>query len=208
MNMGEKTRRAVAYYSVALCACLLPSAALGQKPAAARADDHAALRGLLEKGVEALNKRNFDAIAPSVHPNFTIITVDNRKHVGLDAFKKYYFGLFEGPGAVLTNFQTKAVADEETRFVDRNTGLVYGTSEDVYTFKDGDVRTMQTRWSALTRKDAGGWKLVNVHFSTNLLDNPVIDGVKSFYRKLAVGAGLLGLVVGGLAVALLRRRPG
>jgi ketosteroid isomerase-like protein len=206
MNMVWNMKRAVAY-RVALCACLLPSAVLGQTPPAGRADDHDALRALLVKGVDALNKRNFDAIAPNVHPSFTIITVDNRKHVGLDAFKKYYFGLFEGPGAVLKNFETKAVADEETRFVDVNTGIVYGTSQDVYTFKDGDVRAMETRWSALTKKDSDGWKLVNVHFSTNLLDNPVIDGVKSFYRKLAAGAGVLGLLVGGLLVALVRRRP-
>jgi len=207
MNMGVKSKRIVAYHSIVLCAFLWSSVALAQGKPAARAEDHAALRGILENGVEALNKRKFDVIAANVHPNFTIITVDNGKHVGLDAFKKYYLGLFEGPGAILKNFQTKAIADEETRFIDANTGLVYGTSEDVYTFADGDVRTMQTRWSALTQKDAGGWKLVSVHFSTNLLDNPVLDGVKSFYKKVAVGAALLGLLLGGLLVALLRRRP-
>ena len=52
-----------------------------------RHDDHEALRALMKKAVEALNTRNFDAIAPSLHKNFTIVTVDNRKFTGLDEFK-------------------------------------------------------------------------------------------------------------------------
>jgi ketosteroid isomerase-like protein len=194
-------KRALAFCLV-LAVCALPAAAQPD-----RAKDHDALRALLAKGAEALNKRNFDAIAPSLHPNFTIITADNRKHVGVDAFKKYYLGLFDGPDAMLKNFETKVVADEETRFIDANTGVVYGTSTDTFTFKDGDVRSMQTRWSALTQKDPDGWKLVNVHFSANVLDNPVIDGVKSFYQKLIVAAAILGLLIGALLYALLRRRP-
>jgi uncharacterized protein (TIGR02246 family) len=190
----------------AFCLALMLPAAAPAQPAD-RAKDHEQLRALLAQGADALNKRNFDAIAKNIHPNFTIITADSRKHVGLDAFRKYYTGLFEGPNAMLKNFETKVTADEETRFIDANTGVVYGTSQETYTFRDGDTRIMQTRWSAVTNKDQDGWKLVNVHFSTNVLDNPVVDGVKSFYLKLAIGAAVLGLVLGALLFALLRRRP-
>jgi ketosteroid isomerase-like protein len=192
-----------------LTAALLaaPIGAFAQtQPPEERAEDHKVLRALLANGAEALNKRSFDKIAPSLHPNFTIITADNRKHVGLDAFKQYYTSLFEGSGAILKNFDTKLVADDTTRFIDANTGVVYGTSQDTFTFKDGEVRSMQTRWSAVTKKETDGWKLVNVHFSANVLDNPVIDGVKSFYNKLIAGAAVLGAVVGALVFALVRRR--
>ena len=165
------------------------------------------MRALLVRGAETLNSRNFDAIAPSVDSGFTIITVDNQKHVGLDAFKKYYLGLFDGPNALLAKFETRVTADEETRFVDANTGVTYGTSQDTFHFKDGEVRTMQTRWSAVTKKDTGGWKLVNVHLSANVLDNPVLDATKSFSKKLVALGVVIGLVVGGLLVAFLRRRP-
>lgn len=186
---------------LALAALALPAAAQD------RAKDHEELRALLTKGAEALNQRNFDAIAPSLHPSFTIITVDNRKHVGLDAFKKYYAAQFDGPDALLKSFEAKLEADEETRFIDVDTGLVYGTSRETYTFRDGDVRTMQTRWSAVTKKEGGAWKLASVHFSTNVLDNPVLEGVKSFYTKLAAGAAVLGLVLGAALFGLFRRRP-
>jgi ketosteroid isomerase-like protein len=193
------------------CFVLLPlilaAGAWAQGPQSAElAKDHDALRALLVRGAEALNKRNFDAVAPSLHPAFTIITADNQKHVGLDAFKKYYLGLFEGPNAVLSKFETRVTADDETRFIDAGTGVVYGTSQETYQFKDGDVRTMQTRWSAVTKKEAGDWKLVNVHFSANVLDNPVLDATKSVSKKLAAGGAVIGLVVGVLLMALLRRR--
>jgi uncharacterized protein (TIGR02246 family) len=199
----------------ALClALILPAAALVQSASALaqpkpadRKEDHDALRTLLAQGAEALNKRNFDTIAKSVHPNFVIITADNQKHVGLDAFRKYYTGLFDGPNAVLKNFEAKVTADDETRFVEANTGVSYGTSQETYTFRDGDVRTMQTRWSAVMKKENDGWKLVNVHFSASVLDNPVVEGVKSFYVKLAIGAAVLGLLIGAALLALMRRRP-
>ena len=186
---------------------ILAAGASAQAPQTAeRAKDHDVLRALLVRGAEALNKRNFDAVAPSLHPAFTIITADNQKHVGLDAFKKYYLGLFDGPNAVLSKFETRVAVDDETRFIDADTGVVYGTSQETYQFKDGDVRTMQTRWSAVTKKEAGDWKLVNVHFSANVLDNPVLDATKSFSKKLAAGGAVIGLVVGVLLMALLRRR--
>lgn len=172
-----------------------------------RAEDHAMLRALLAKGAEALNSRNFDAIAPSLDPNFTIITVDNQKHVGLDAFKKYYASLFDGPSAIFSKIEARVTADDLTHFVDPSTGITYGTSEETYHFKDGDVRTMRTRWSAVSKKEGGAWKLVTVHFSTNVLDNPVLDAAKSLTKKIAAAAAVIGLVVGVLLMFLLRRRP-
>lgn len=193
--------------SAALLLAVVSGDVLSQaQMAAEREADHAALRALLVKGAEALNTRNFDAIAPSLHPSLTVITVDARKHVGVDAFKKYFLGLFEGPGAILDDFTARPEADDLTFFVEDNTGLTYGMSEETYRFKDGDVRTMRTRWSALTRKDAGVWKLVNVHFSANVVDNPVLDAMQGFATKLAVAALILGLVVGAGAMWLVRRR--
>ena len=177
-----------------------------QQPAD-RPEDRAALRAILVKGAEALNTRNFDGITPSLHPAFTIVTVDNQKLVGIEQFKKYYQGLFEGPQAVLNKVEVRLAVDEATRFLSENTGVVYGTSRDTYHFKDGDTREMLTRWSAVTQKGDDGWKLVSAHFSANLLDNPVLEAAKSFAKKVSAGAAVAGIVVGALLMLLLRRRP-
>src|SRR5262249_47056098 len=193
-------------FCIALFLLAVPGVVLAQAPKPEE-QDHAVLRALLVKGAEALNSRKFDAIAPSLDAGFTIITVDNQKLVGLDAFKNYYAGLFDGPSALFNKIEFNVVADDLTRFLDPTTGIVYGTSEETYTFKNGDVRKMKTRWSAVTRKDGNDWKLVNVHFSTSILDNPVLDAARSFTSKAAAGAAAIGLLVGIVLMALLRRRP-
>src|SRR2546428_660163 len=77
-------------------------------------------------GAEALNNRNSDAVAPGLHPASPIIRADNQKPVGLDALKKFSLALFDGPNPVLSKFETRVTADDETRFIDAGTGVVYG----------------------------------------------------------------------------------
>jgi ketosteroid isomerase-like protein len=180
---------------------------IAQSPAPEeRKQDHEALRSLLAKSAEALTTRNLDLLTPLTAPGFTVITVDNQKLVGLDAFKKYYSGLFEGPTAKLSKLEAKPAADDLTRFLGENVGVANGASEDVYHFKDGDVRVMKSRWSAVMQKDGDTWKLANVHFSANLADNPVLTGVKAYAMKLAAGGAAGGLLVGILLMLLLRRK--
>ena len=138
-----------------------------------------------------------------------MITVDNRKLVGLEAVKKYYAALFDGPDAILTKLEVKPVADELTSFLGENSGVVYGVSDDVYRFKDGDTRNMQTRWSAAVDRDGETWKLVNVHFSANLLDIPMLDAAKDYAQKTSIIGGVAGLIAGALLMEVIRRRePG
>jgi ketosteroid isomerase-like protein len=184
------------------------SGAANAQDKADREKDHEALRAILVKGAEALNTRNLDIVAPLLDPGFTIITVDNRKEVGLDAFKKYYAGLFDGPNAMFNKIEVHPVADELTRFLDENSGVVYGTSDDTFHFKDGDVRSMKTRWSATVQREGDGWKLVDVHFSANVLDNPLLAAAKAFATKLAIGGLIVGLVLGALLTLLMRRKRG
>jgi uncharacterized protein (TIGR02246 family) len=177
-------------------------------PTEGRKTDHDALRALMVKSAQALNTRNLDALAGIARNDLTVITVDNQKLVGLEALKKYYAGLFEAPSAIVAKLEVKPTADDLTRFLTDTSGVVYGTSDDIYDFKDGDRRTMKSRWSAVVMKDGDAWKLVNVHFSANVLDNPVLDAAKGYAKKVAIIAAIVGIVVGGLLMALLRRRRG
>lgn len=171
-----------------------------------RHDDHEALRNILKKGAEALNTRNFDAISPLLHKQFTVVTVDNRKLTTLQDFRNYWNGLFSGDKPLLKKIEAKPIADDLTHFLDENVGVVHGTSDDVYHFQDGDVRTMKTRWTAVVAKEDGAWKLVKLHSSVNLLDNPLLEAATNAAKRVAmIGAGI-GILIGGLAGFLIGRR--
>jgi ketosteroid isomerase-like protein len=193
------------FWLVALVVLILgvPTGALAQEE---RKQDHDQLRALMKKGAEALSTRNLDAMAPYVHPDFTVVTIDNKKLKGIAELKAYYDSLFEGKGALLKAIEVRPEADEATDFLDANSGVSFGTSNDRYTFLDGDVREMKSRWSAVVQKDGDTWKLVNVHFSANILDNPVLNAAKSALRNTMLIAGAVGLLVGVAIGFLLRRR--
>lgn len=172
-----------------------------------RSQDHDQLRALLKRGAEALNTRQLDPMAPYLHPEFTLVTVDNRKLKGIAGLQGYLNELFDGEAPLLKSMEVRPEADELTTFLDEDSGVVYGTSNDRYTFAEGDGREMTSRWSAVVQKDGETWKLVSVHFSANLLDNPVIDAAKNTARRMIIIVGGVGLAVGLAIGFLLRRRP-
>ena len=173
-----------------------------------RSQDHDQLRALLKRGAEALTTRELNPMAPYLHPEFILVTVDNRKLKGIAELQGYLNELFDGEKPTLKSMEVHPEADELTTFLDDNSGIVYGTSNDRYTFSDGDVREMTSRWSAVVQKDGETWKLVSVHFSANLLDNPVIDAAKNTARRMIIIVGSTGLAAGLAIGFLLRRRPG
>ncbi|TDR45023.1 SnoaL-like protein [Tahibacter aquaticus] len=203
-------RIAATVWTVVLLVC--SGVAFAQTAPAAREADHEALRGLMRTASEAVNTRKFDLLTPQLHAGFTVIAVDNTKLVGIEAFRSYWNKLFDGADAPLLSVETKPAADELTFFLDDNVGVVYGTSQDTYTFrknavfKQGEQRSMTTRWSAAVVKEGDSWKLVNVHFSANPFDNPMLQAAADTGKRMAVLAGVGGLLLGLLLMALLRRR--
>ncbi len=173
----------------------------------ARSQDHEQLRALLKLGAEAMSTRQLDAIAPYLHPEFVLVTVDNRKLKGTAELQQYWNELFDGEAPRLKSMEVHPEADELTTFLDEDSGVVYGTSKDRYTFTDGDVREMTSRWSAMVQKDGGTWKLASVHISADLLDNPVLNAAKNLGQRMMMMAGVIGLAVGLVIGFLLRRRP-
>lgn len=171
-----------------------------------RGQDHEQLRTLLKLGAEALTTRKVEPMLPYLHPEFVVVTVDNRKLKGVTELQQYWNEVFNGKTPLLKSMVSRPEADQLTTFLDDNSGIVYGTSNDRYTFVDGDVRDMSTRWSAVVQKDGKIWKLVSIHFSTNVLNNPVVDAAKSAAKRAAIIAAAFGLAVGLVIGFLLWRR--
>jgi hypothetical protein len=171
-----------------------------------REPDHNELRALLRAATEAMNAGNFDALKPLFYSKFSITTVDQKLFTSIDEFKAYYDGLLKGDKAALKSVAFKPEPDALTDFVGDNLGLSHGTSTDTYTFSDGDVRTMTSRWTATVYKDNGKWKILNLHLGVNLLDNPVVTALKGYTYKAGLGAGAGGLIVGFLIAWVLRGR--
>jgi hypothetical protein len=172
-----------------------------------RTADHEALRAVLKTSREAINTGNFDLLKPVLATeNLTIITVDNHKFDSLESFQTYWKQLFNGPTAILKSIDIDPSADAPTEFIDENTGFVDGISKDLYRFKDGDDRTMETRWTALVQKKDGVWKISKIHFSADVLNNPVLSFASKAAGMNMLISALGGFLIGVLLTLLLRCR--
>jgi len=168
--------------------------------------DHEELRLLLRSARDAANAKNFDALKPLFYEKFTITTVDQKVFTNLEDFKGYFASMFTGDKAPLKSITFNPEADALTEFIGDNIGISHGTSTDTYAFTDGDTRTMTSHWTATLIKDNGKWKILNLHFGTNLLDNPVVATMKSSLYKVGGIAGIVGLLIGFVLAWLMRRR--
>ena len=165
--------------------------------------DHEELRAMMRTVTQALNARQIDALAPLMARQFVITTVDGRTFRDLAGFKAYIDELY---GTKVQSIEFHPEAAELTQFIGPDAGLSWGKSTDIYTFKDGDKRTMTSHWTAVVQRQDGRWKIAALHISVNVLDNPVVESIKRYSRLAAAGALVIGLLVGLIAGFLLGGR--
>ncbi|HEY9248403.1 MAG TPA: nuclear transport factor 2 family protein [Rariglobus sp.] len=161
-----------------------------------READHVALRALRDRLTTALNQRDVKTMAGCFAKEFAFTTVNQTVLTNEAQIQAFFDDMFRGDSALLTSLTTQPEADIPTRFVDANTGVCYGTTIDTYTMKSGEVVAMKVRWSTTVVKEDGQWKVALAHAGTDLLHNPVLDRVTAASRRLAIIAGIGGLLLG------------
>jgi hypothetical protein len=166
--------------------------------------DQAAIVRTREMAVQAINTRDFSKIEPYLHPSFTITTVDNRIFHRVQEFETYWKQQLTGP---IKNIAMDVKVDTTRTFLSSETEVAYGEAISTFSFTDGSVATMPMRWTAIVQKFQNKWTLQSLHFSSSLVDNPVLSGAQKVGRIGAIGAGIGGFLLGAVVMLVLRRKP-
>ena len=156
-----------------------------------------------EMALQAINTRDFSKIEPYLHPSFTITTVDNRVFHKVPEFEQYWNQQFSNS---IKDIKMEVKVDTPRTFLSPETAISYGDAIATFYFKDGNKPTMAMRWTAVVQKLQDRWTIQSLHFSSNLLDNPVLRGAQGVSRAWAVAAGVGGILVGAVAMLLWRRK--
>ena len=180
----------------------------GQDPGNEREADHKMLRELRGKVTEAINKRDVDALTACLTKPFVLTFIDQTMVTTEEQLRDYLNRMFDGPDALIDDMKVEAKADVLTQFTSDNTGYCYGSSEDTYILKRGITSIVPSRWTATLVKQDGQWLIAAAHAGVNLIDNPVLSRSISAGRTLALIGTAAGLVVGLLAMWLLKLRKG
>lgn len=148
---------------------------------------------MLRTATDALNRRDVSALSPLFASRCYITTVDGQTFRDAAGFKAYLDHLY---GTSVSKIEFHPVADDLTAFLGSDSGICVGSSNDTYTFKDGSTRSMTSRWTATVHKEDGKWKLVGLHTSANILDNPVVDATKTKGYAVSSAALIVGAIAG------------
>lgn len=159
---------------------------------------HQELRSLRASVVEAMNQANVDALVQHLDEHAIITWQNSELSRGPAGFREYYTRMMTGPNRVVSKLTIKPEVDDKANLYG-NTAFAVGHSDDTFTLTDGREFTVATRWSATVVKNDGRWRIVGVHLSANMFDNPILKiAVQETAKWTGIIAVLLGLVVGGV----------
>ncbi|REJ52555.1 MAG: DUF4440 domain-containing protein [Microcystis aeruginosa TA09] len=156
-----------------------------------------------EIALEALNTRNFTKIDPYLHPQFIITTVDNQVFHTTSEFEKYWNQQFS---STIENIKMQLQGETIRTFLSPEIDVAAGGAITTFSFKDGKSANMALRWTAVLQKLEDKWMIQSLHFSSNLLDNPVLNAARQLNKTLGVAAGLVGFLLGAATMVILNRR--
>ena len=180
---------------------LLPVAAISAAEVDAHAADRQALRLVLAEIEAGINARDLPRLLAPLDDD-VIVTYQNA-HVarGKAEVEAYYKQMLESPNALVERLQIRAEVGGPAVFHDQ-VAIAHGTSVDHMRLRTGQEIELDAAWSSTSVRKGKAWKVVAIHFSTNVLDNSLLRAA----QRMAFWVGGLGLLAGLAAGFWLGRR--
>jgi ketosteroid isomerase-like protein len=184
--------------------CLLIGSAWAQQPDP-RAEDRKQLRAMLAEFEAAINAQSIDRMIAEMDDNVTVIWLNAEVSRGKDEVRAYYGRMVGHEKAILKKYLTKATIGAPAKFYGDVAIAEGSTADEFYPIARGPFM-LDSRWSTTVVKNAGGeWKIVLLHLSSNVFNNPLLDEVKADIVKGAAGGFVAGLML--MYVVMRLRRP-
>lgn len=157
--------------------------------------EHEALRTMRDDFVLAYNRRDLRGMLAVLDRRVAFTAMNGEAVYGHEGVREYHERLCYGPNPTVKGTSiTKVEVDRLTEVFQDNFGVAAGYADTSYELAGGLNFTARIRWSCSMVKGDDGWKVVSVHTSSNIFDNPILamaqkaGAVKAF---LAAGVGLL-----------------
>ena len=184
--------------AILLFAFIAPVASLAQDDP--HAADRASLLVILSGMEDALNARDMTGALKYLDDNVIITYHDATVTQGPDAAMAYYNRMMEGSAAIVTEFSTVASVGAPAVF-HGDTATAFGTTAERFVLAAGLELKLNANWSMTARKNDGEWKVIALHFSTNLFDNQLLNSANDMNKMMGAG----GVVVGVLLMLVIGR---
>jgi ketosteroid isomerase-like protein len=204
-------KRFILTIPLVLLGCALGTAAAdaqrGGSPPPSAETLHSELRALRERTVNAVNKRDPDAVMKELHPDIVFTAMDTEVVRGIPEAKAYYQKMFVGAARIVEGFSLTVEPDAAASLYENGkVAISRGSSNAHFKLATGTEFDVPLRWSATLLRENNKWTIANLQFTANMFNNPILDVLKSSMKWVALGTGVAALVVGFLLGWLVRRR--
>lgn len=157
--------------------------------------ERAELRALLVAIEEAINRQDIKTLETVMHDDVVVTFLNGEVARGVPAVRTYFEEKLGGSAAILKSYKTKTSIGNPAKFYG-NTAIADGSTKDEFVFADGSTMTVDTLWTATLAKQEKRWKVVQLHFSTNIFDNALLNAAKQSITLFATIASIIGLIIG------------
>ncbi|MBW9265109.1 MAG: hypothetical protein K1563_13130 [Candidatus Thiodiazotropha sp. (ex. Lucinisca nassula)] len=164
--------------------------------------DRKALLKLLAVVETAINKNEISTLLPYLDENVVITHQNAHVARGKEEVVSYNEKMTKGPDAVIKKLTTTATNGGPAYFHGDDVAIGYGTAVDHVVLKSGMEFILDVAWSATLIKKDGVWMAAAIHFSTNVMDNAILNKA----RGLAWWTGGIGILLGLMFGWFLRSR--
>lgn len=169
------------------------------------AEDRKQLLHLMAEVEAGINAQNIDRMLGQMADDATVTWLNAEVSHGKADIKAYYQRMVGGEHAILKKYLTKAKLGASAKFYG-DVAVADGTTADEFFPWKRAVFKFNSNWSGTMAKIDGQWKLVSLHLSTNVFDNPLLDEYKEMLWYVGLGAFGAGVVLTYLVMRWVRRR--
>lgn len=166
--------------------------------------DRIALRAVLTDMVKALNEHDFDRATKHLDERGVITYYNAEVTVGHEQSREYFNRMLNESKAIVKEYRLKGDVSAPAIF-HGNTAIAYGVTEEHFKLAEGLEFTLNGHWSAAIQKKQQGWKIINLHFSSNLFDNPLLNAATKLQWIIGVVAFFVGLLLMFVVIKISRK---
>lgn len=157
--------------------------------------DRSQLKNLLSMIESALNQADIEQLTAHLHKDVVVTFLNAEVARGIPAVRTYFAKIMSGDNAILADYHTQAKISAPAVFFG-NVALAQGTAQDEFTLANGHMIPVNTLWSATIVKQGEQWKVAQLHFSSNLFDNALLDSAEKSIIVVSIIAAIAGLFIG------------
>lgn len=167
--------------------------------------EHNAIRQMRDHMLSCIEKNDIECLLTNVTGDAVFTAMNGETVRGHDGIRTYFNKMMKGPDSIVKSLKPSLQVDQLATLYDENTGLATGSSDDSYELRDGSIFKIQTRWTAVLRKDEGNWKLASFQATTSPFNNPILNEVKKKSIIYGVIASVIFLLIGFAAGFALKK---